>query len=148
MKAKPMNPSDTAIETWAQLLRVSRHLLSAVEQDLKDAKQPPLAWYDALLELKRAGPDGLRPFQLQSKMLLAQYNLSRLVDRLVSEGLVKRIESATDGRGFVLHLTSEGRKKQAAMWKVYQRSIANHFAGKLSDRELSKLSSLLGQLGT
>ncbi|MDH3740862.1 MAG: MarR family transcriptional regulator [Hyphomicrobiales bacterium] len=148
MKAKLENPSDTAIKTWAQLLRVSRHLLSAVEQDLKDAKQPPLAWYDALLELKRAGPDGLRPFQLQSKMLLAQYNLSRLVDRLVAEGLVKRVESTTDGRGFVLHLTPEGRKKQAMMWKVYQRSIADNFAGKLSERDMLKLSSHLGQFGT
>ena len=45
---------------------------------------PPLAWYDALLEIEKAGPDGLRPFELRKLLLLPQYGTSRLLDRMVT----------------------------------------------------------------
>ena len=35
-------------------MRVQSRVLDCVEQDLKKAGFPPLAWYDALLELSRA----------------------------------------------------------------------------------------------
>ncbi len=47
----------------------------AVEQDLKKAGFPPLAWYDALLELSRA-QHPLRPVELEKQMLLPQYSTS------------------------------------------------------------------------
>jgi hypothetical protein len=39
-------------------------VLDAVEQDLKKAGFPPLAWYDALLELSRAPSGEMRPVEL------------------------------------------------------------------------------------
>ena len=55
---------------------------SAVEVDLKRAGFPPLSWYDVLLELRRAGDDGLRPLEIEARLLLAQHNVSRLIERL------------------------------------------------------------------
>ena len=54
MKRKP---STEATAAWIRLMRVQSRVLDAVEQDLKKAGFPPLAWYDALLELSRA-PSG------------------------------------------------------------------------------------------
>src|SRR5512141_756644 len=51
MKRKP---STEATAAWIRLMRVQSRVLDAVEQDLKKAGFPPLAWYDALLELARA----------------------------------------------------------------------------------------------
>ncbi|MCC7348877.1 MAG: MarR family transcriptional regulator, partial [Variibacter sp.] len=76
-------PSAQAITAWARLVRVQQGLLAAVEADLKAAGFPPLAWYDALLELSRAPEGRLRPLELEKAMLLPQYGMSRLVDRLV-----------------------------------------------------------------
>ena len=70
---------------WARFMRVSQAVLSAVEADLKVAGFPPLAWYDALLDLRRVAPDGLRQFELQQHMLRAQFNRARLVDRLTRQ---------------------------------------------------------------
>src|SRR5690606_5806708 len=92
-------PSDSVIRAWARLERAHRATQSTVETRLKRAGLPPLAWYDALLELERADPRGLRPFELQKEMLFAQYNLSRLVDRLEAAGHVARSASEADGRG-------------------------------------------------
>ena len=139
-------PSDQAITAWARLVRVSQDLIAAVEADLKTAGFPPLSWYDALLELKRAGPEGLRPFQLQAEMLLAQYNLSRLIDRLVAAGYVARLPSPDDRRGRVLTITPEGRRLLRRMWPVYRAAIASHFASALTQREVGQLDRILVKL--
>ncbi len=59
-----------------------------MEGALKAEGLPPLEWYDVLLELERGGP--MRPRDLQAHLLLAQYNLSRLLDRIEAAGLVER----------------------------------------------------------
>src|SRR3982750_484860 len=84
MKRKP---STEATAAWIRLMRVQSRVLDAVEQDLKRAGFPPLAWYDALLELSRAPTGELRPVELERQMLLPQYSTSRLIDRLGDEGL-------------------------------------------------------------
>ena len=79
MKRKP---STEATAAWIRLMRVQSRVLDCVEQDLKKAGFPPLAWYDALLELSRAPSGELRPVELERQMLIPQYSTSRLIDRL------------------------------------------------------------------
>src|SRR5262245_5247449 len=101
-------PSDAVIRAWTRLIRAQQAALVAVESDLKAAGFPPLAWYDALLELSRADA-GLRPFALEQELLLAQYNLSRLLDRLEQGGYVERRSCPEDGRGQIVAITASGR---------------------------------------
>src|SRR6187397_717432 len=75
-------PSDAVIHAWTRLVKAGRVVLGAVEAELKAAGFPPLGWYDVLLELSREKVDGRRPFILEERLLLAQYNLSRVLDRL------------------------------------------------------------------
>ena len=121
-------------------------MLSKVEADLKAADLPPLSWYDALLELERARPDGLRPYQLQERMLLAQYNMSRLTDRLAKAGYIEREDCSDDGRGQILKIDSAGRGLLQRMWPVYRKAIAAHFAEKLDTDETAALSRMLIKL--
>ena len=86
------NPSEAVTRAWIRLNRARDRVLGAIEHDLKTGGCPPLAWYDVLLELSRA-PDGrLRPVDIEKVTLVAQYNLSRLLDRLQKEGLVARAD--------------------------------------------------------
>ena len=62
MKRKP---STEATAAWIRLMRVQSRVLDCVEHDLKKAGFPPLAWYDALLELSRAPGGELRPLELE-----------------------------------------------------------------------------------
>ena len=131
---------------WARFVRVSQAVLSDVEAALKSEGFPPLAWYDVLLELDRAGPDGLRPFELQRQMLLAQYNLSRLIDRMVQAGLVRRGECPEDRRGCVLYLTEKGRGLRDGMWPAYRDAVTERFLGRLAPVEAEDLLSVLSRL--
>jgi len=137
---------ETEIAAWARLLKVSAKLVAAAEADLKAAGLPPLAWYDALLELHRAGRDGLRPGDLQAEMLLPQYNVSRLVDRLEAAGYVERYAHPEDGRGQVLMITADGVAITRRMWRTYRRTIAREFTTRLADGEARRLARTLGRL--
>jgi DNA-binding MarR family transcriptional regulator len=149
MMGKPTEkmPSEAVIRVWVQLMRAQSGVLTAIESDLKEGAFPPLGWYDVLLELSRA-KDGLRPFELERKILLAQYNLSRLIDRLQDAGYVARNPAPGDGRGNIVVITEAGRAFQKRMWPTYRAAIARHVGSKLTEREAEQLGYLLAKLLT
>jgi DNA-binding MarR family transcriptional regulator len=138
--------SEAAVDAWARLLRAHAAAFGQVEGALKRAGLPPLAWYDVLLETERAAPDGLRPKELEARMLLAQYNLSRLLDRMEREGLVERLPCVEDGRGQVVRPTEAGRRLRRRMWPVYAGAVRDAVGAKLTDAEARDLAKLLGKL--
>ena len=140
------NPSDAVTRAWIKLIRAREKVLGAIEHDLKAGGCPPLAWYDVLLELSRAPGGRLRPFEIEKETLLAQYNLSRLLDRLEKEGLVAREPCEDDARGQWIAITEKGRATQARTWKIYARAIQKHVGGKLDDKAAAALAELLGRL--
>lgn len=141
-----LKPSENAVGAWVQLIRTEQTILSRVEADLKEQGFPPLEWYDVLNELDQA-PDGRVPqAQVQSRVLLAQYNLCRLVDRLEREGLVRREPSPDDGRSNMLVITEKGRQLRRSMWPLYAAAIQTHLGSRLTCDEARQLAGLLGQL--
>lgn len=127
-------------------MRAQSRVLAAIEKDFKTAGLPPLGWYDVLWELVKADAGRLRPFEIEARTLLAQYNLSRLIDRLEKEGLVRREAYDEDGRGCWVVVTEAGRVMRALMWQTYSRSIERHVGAKLSEAEAKTLAALLSKL--
>jgi DNA-binding MarR family transcriptional regulator len=144
MKRKPSNEVTAA---WIRLMRIRSCVLDAVEQDLKKSGFPPLAWYDALFELSRAPSGELRPVELEKQMLIPQYSTSRLIDRLVDEGLAARRECKIDKRGQFVEITEAGRELQKKMWGAYSAAIEKYVGSKLSDADALRLCGLLDRLG-
>src|ERR1700739_3373526 len=144
MKRKP---SLEATAAWIRLMRVQTMVLDAVEQDLKKAGFPPLAWYDALLELSRAPAGELRRVELERTMLIPQYSTSRLIDRLVDEGLAARRECKIDKRGQFVEITEAGREMQKKMWGAYSAAIEKYVGSKFSEADATKLCALLDRPG-
>ena len=139
-------PDETIARAWARLVRARQLLLERIEVDLKAAGLPPLRWYDVLLELDRAGRQGLRQYEIGQAVLLTKYNVSRLLDRLEDEGLLARYVCEEDGRGARVLITDKGRMLRRRMWGVYGPALRGHLAGHLSQAELEQLAALLGRL--
>ena len=137
-------PSDDAVLAWSRLVRAHDAALGSIERALKAEDLPPLEWYDVLLELERAGP--LRPRDLQGRLLLAQYNLSRLLDRMAAAGAVEKRACPEDLRGHVVAVTEEGRALRQRMWPVYAGAIEAAVGGRLSDDGAAMLAELLRRL--
>lgn len=138
--------ANAGVRVWKRLVQVGQQTMAAVEADLKAAGLPPLIWYDALWELEQAGEEGLRPFELERAMLLAQYNLSRLLDRLEAAGHVARCRCPGDGRGQMIRLTDAGRLLRQTMWPVYANAIHTHITVHLNQSEADQLADALALL--
>ena len=139
-------PPDIKVTVWIRLMRAQTKALSAIEADLKSASLPVLAWYDVLLELRRAADIGLRPFELESRLLLAQHNVSRLLDRMEAKGLIERKAFEGDGRGLRIVISKAGRDLQKHIAPIYQSALEKFFSSKLNEAEATKLAELLALL--
>lgn len=137
---------ESVVTAWARLIRAQQDLLARVETDLKAVGLPPLSWYDVLLELNRTETGQLRQFEIGDKVLLNKYNLSRLLDRLEQEKLVRRQICKEDRRGANVTITAEGKALLKKMWPVYERGIEQYFARHLSSQESAQLAELMARL--
>ena len=138
---------DKVLHVWVRLIRAHDKLVGKVEATVKAKGFPPIAWYDVLLELSREGGRKLRPVELEKELLVAQYNLSRLLDRMEAAGLVERTACQGDGRGQMIALTPEGRAMQKRIWPVYRDAIEEHLAPGLPEKDIEQLAKLLGAIG-
>lgn len=137
---------ESTVLAWARLLRAQSVLLERVEAELKDAGLPPLTWYDVLIEVHRMPRHEIRQYEIGAKVLLSKYNVSRLVDRLETEGHVRRVACPKDGRGSLVVLTDVGRSLLRRMWPVYAAAITRHFASRLTSDEIQQLTALLDKI--
>lgn len=127
-------------------LRVQRRLISRLEDDLHAKHDLPLAWYDVLVRLVEAPDHRLRMSELAEQVMLSPSGLTRLVDRLVTEGLVQREHAEQDGRGFYAVLTDAGYERLRAASGTHLRGIRDYVISAYSDEELAVLADLLSRL--
>jgi DNA-binding MarR family transcriptional regulator len=138
--------SDAAVDAWIALMRAQQTALLKIERAFREAELPPLAWYDLLWELDRAGAEGLRPFELEERILIAQSNISRLIDRLAERGYAVRERHEEDGRGQRVLITATGRELRRRMWPVYAKALREAVGSRLTEREAQMVATQLTKL--
>ncbi|MEP3048592.1 MAG: MarR family winged helix-turn-helix transcriptional regulator [Roseibium sp.] len=134
------------MDAWVRLQKASTAVLDRVEAKLKADGYPPLSWYDVLLELRRADQKTLRPVEIEKRILLAQYNVSRLIDRLVAASFAEKLKAPNDGRGVVVRLTSQGEELLSRMWPAYEAAVKQEFSEKMTDADADDLMRVLGKV--
>lgn len=133
-------------KAWVQLSSGHQLVLETIETALRLADLPPLSWYDVLLELSRVDDGGLRALELEGRLLLPQYGLSRLLDRIEKAGYIVRQVCKEDRRGKVLFITEAGDEIRRRMWPVYKKAIEDSIGGKLTKTEAAKFIQLLTKI--
>jgi DNA-binding MarR family transcriptional regulator len=145
-EAQLQEPSDAVTDAWVRLIRAGREIAGRIETELKEADFPPLAWYDVLLHLKKQSDGRSSPRDIEEAALFEQYNLSRLLDRMEAESLVRRIPYPGDKRRQLVEITGEGRALQKRMWGFYGPAINRSISDRLSEKEAAQLAALLLKL--
>jgi DNA-binding MarR family transcriptional regulator len=105
----------------------------------------PLGDFDVLAQLALAGGD-LRMTELAAKAFSSRSAMTRRVDRLVEEGLVRRTSSDADGRGVVIAVTETGMARLAEAMPVHLEGVSRLFIERLDDRELAVLAQALDKV--
>ena len=101
--------------------------------------------YDVLYTLAKAG-EPLRLCALQEGVLLSQPALSRMVDRLITRGLLVRAADPEDGRAVRISLTEAGAQVQRETGRAHAKSVTREVGGALTDEELRELERICRKL--
>lgn len=128
------------LAAWRSLITAYARLLEQIDREMTAAGVLPLYWYDVLVELAEAPDKRLRLHELAHKVVLSRSGLTRLVDRLETEGLLKRETDPTDRRGFFASLTDKGLAAMRRAWPVYAAGIQRHFGEHLNEKEARSLT--------
>ncbi len=132
------------LRMWIRMLRATRAIEARLREFLRDNHNTTLPRFDVLAALYRV-EEGLRMSALSKRLLVSNGNVTGIVDRLVSDDLVKRIDVANDRRSTLVCLSPKGRASFARMANQHAALVSELFSG-LDDRDLDVLSDIFGRL--
>ncbi len=135
----------TAVDAWEALFRAQVTLVRRFARDDVWGGMS-MREYDVLFTLSRAPGHALRLREIAATSLLTQPSLSRLVDRLEADGLLRRGPVEGDRRGTAVHLTELGSQRQREIGRRHARSIAALVGGALDVEDLLALERLCTRL--
>ena len=135
-----------AADAWGALLHVHAALVPVLDTEVHSRTGLPLSWYDVLLELATEPEGRLRMSDLAERVVLSRTRVSRLVDELVSRGLVAKQEHPYDRRSAYAVITETGMSEFRAAAPVYVRAIEAQFAANLTNDELLILAKALNKV--
>lgn len=133
-----------ALRLWLRLLTCSQLIERHVRSRLRGRFGITLPRFDLLSQLERH-PDGLKMSELSRRMMVTGGNVTGIVDQLVKEGLVERLDDESDRRAWRVRLTRAGDKAFAEMARAHEDWVAELLSG-LSRRDSDALMQLLARL--
>jgi DNA-binding MarR family transcriptional regulator len=128
------------------MLRTHAALTRQLDAELAREHKLPLSSYEVLLYLADAPEGRMRMAELADSVLLSRSGLTRLVDRLEREGLLKRKACESDARGFFAEITPKGRQLFDAARRTHLEGVRALFLSRFSREELRALGSLWQKL--
>jgi DNA-binding MarR family transcriptional regulator len=130
---------------WRALLRARATLLRQLSIDLEQKTGLTLGDFDVLGRLAEAG-GALRMTELADRTLSSRSGMTRRIDRMAEEGLVRRANADGDARGVVVALTDAGVNRLTETAPIHLRGVSELFVERLDDQELAALESALDKV--
>jgi DNA-binding MarR family transcriptional regulator len=128
------------------MLRAHAELVRELDAELARDHDMPLSSYEVLLFLNDSESGRMRMSELADSALLSRSGLTRLVDRLERQGLLKRERCESDARGWFAEITPEGRRAFGAARKTHLDGVRRAFLSHFSRDELRTLGGLWQKL--
>jgi DNA-binding MarR family transcriptional regulator len=137
-----MNPiDDDRLTTAGLLFEAYAGLVAVLQRRLEADFGLSVQWFEVLLRLARTPERRLRMSDLAAQTALTKSGLTRVVDRLVEAGLVRREECPTDARATFAVLTPKGRQRVEAAVCDHLEALQEHMIGLLTPAERRALDS-------
>ena len=127
---------DLDLGPWRAFLRAHARVARRLDEDLRSRHALSLQEYETLLHLAEAPERRLRMGRLADSLLLSKSGVTRLVDRLVDDGLVERTSCTSDARGAEAQLTGTGLSRLRAAAPTHLAGIRDHFYAAIADPDV------------
>jgi len=139
----PKDLTETELRAWQALLHAHHDLVQRLDLELREEHGITFGEYDVLLRLARVPGAALRMTNLADRVMLSPSGVTRLVDRLMVRGFVRREVDQDDARATLATLTDEGKRRVRLAARTHLRGIRQHFTGRLSERQLRQVAEAL-----
>ncbi len=138
------NFDDVRIKAFVNVVFTYNYLLKE-NKFLQNKFDSSIQQFNVLKIIKGKHPEPITPGKIKEVMIEKAPDLTRLIDRLVKKGLVKRWKSEENRRQININLTEAGIELVDKMTP----QVSSHFTDKfsnLTNEEAEQLSSLLDKI--
>jgi DNA-binding MarR family transcriptional regulator len=136
----------TALEAWRSYLQSHATIVRMLDAELISEHGITTRDYEVLLYLAQTADRRLPMSALAESTMLTRSGITRLVDGLVTGGLIERVSCPNDARVSYAQLTDEGLEKLRDAGCTHVRSIRRLFLEHFDTDETGQLALLLGRL--
>ena len=133
---------DVATRVWFRLIRLESRLGAAVSDRLREIGLS-VPQCDVLTTLTEE--EGVSQQALAKRLYVTKGNISGLLDRLESAGLVERRSTAADRRQYEIYLTTTGRAAAERAICLQREVVADTF-GRIGEHDLGEFERILIRL--
>ena len=134
------------LAAWRGMLKVHSALVKALDSELEAAHGLPLSSYEVLIYLRVAPDKRLRMAELADRTLLSRSGMTRLVDRLERDGLLRRDTCSSDARGCFAVLTERGEEVLAGARATHLAGVRRRFLDHLDASDIAALGTAFNKV--
>jgi DNA-binding MarR family transcriptional regulator len=142
--ARTTAASKERLRLWLRVLKVSRLIEGELRERLRGLGTT-LPRFDVLAALWRAR-EGLKMSELSCVLRVSNGNVTGIVDRLASDGLVMRVPVEGDRRATSVRLTARGEAEFARLAAEHEAWVSE-LLGAVSTRDAALLGAMLKTVG-
>ena len=136
--------SKRRLKMWVRMLGVTRRTENHLREHLRVGHDTTLPRFDVMAALHRK-PGGITMSELSRMLLVSNGNATAVVDRLESDGLVKRTPSDLDRRTVFVALTPAGLARFDSLASDHEAEVNTVF-DTLTEAELDTLTDILKRM--
>ena len=141
----PAGDAKARLRLWIRMLRLTRTIESELRENLRTEFGATLPRFDVMAALYRF-PSGMILSELSRYLMVSNGNVTGIVNRLVSDGLVERTLRNGDRRTSVARLSDRGVRNFESMASAHE-SWVNEIFESLAPGEAERLAARLKQTG-
>lgn len=129
--------------SWRALLIGTQLLQDQLDDDLRREFDISSAEYEILVRLSETAGRTMRMAKLADSIAHSRSRVTHTIKRMEKAGLVRRQESAEDGRGVDCVMTAKGWKLLTDAAPVHVRGVHDHLVSLCSDEDFAALGRVM-----
>ncbi|PSJ58537.1 MarR family winged helix-turn-helix transcriptional regulator [Pseudaminobacter soli (ex Li et al. 2025)] len=133
------------VRVWLRLLKVTKIVESVVRENLRAEFDTTLPRFDVMAALYRF-QDGLKMSELSAALRVSNGNVTGIIERLVTDGMVLRVPVEGDKRATLVRLTKKGHDEFSKMAEAHARWV-NEVLADLTPEECEQVIGILDVVG-
>ncbi|NND01681.1 MAG: MarR family transcriptional regulator [Acidimicrobiia bacterium] len=137
---------DERITSFGLFVEANRRVMRTVEASLRKNHELTLVEFEALVRLARSDDHHMSMSAIAEQMVLTSGGATRLVDRLVGNGLVERVGCPSDRRVLWAKITPTGLDRLRAAMQTHLGDLEKHYFAGMSTKDRSTIDAIFNRL--